>query len=75
MYPKINKTQLFDLKADPDELKDLSEDPQHGGTLKEMRARLQQQQQELGDKAPLSSTQPQPTEFDFSAVKRGAAKE
>jgi arylsulfatase A-like enzyme len=39
-YPKIDRTQLFDLKADPHELRDLSDNPKHGGTLAQLRSRL-----------------------------------
>lgn len=29
LYPQVNRRQLFDLAADPDELRDLAEDPAH----------------------------------------------
>ena len=34
-YPQVDKTQLFDLQNDPDELKDLSADPAHAPTSTE----------------------------------------
>jgi arylsulfatase A-like enzyme len=57
-YPKINKSQLFDLKADPLELHDLAADPAHADELKRMTALLEQSQQNFGDKQPLSTDHP-----------------
>ena len=39
-YPVGNRFQLFDLEADPLELKDLADDAAHGETLAELTARL-----------------------------------
>jgi arylsulfatase A-like enzyme len=39
-YPKAGRWQLFNLKADPDELNDLSTNARHGATLKELAAQL-----------------------------------
>jgi arylsulfatase A-like enzyme len=69
-YPQVNKTQLFDLKNDPDETKDLADDPKHAGKVKEMLALLAKQQQEYGDKQPLTVDNPQPAEVDLSFFKR-----
>lgn len=43
-YPKIDKKILYDLKNDLLEMKDLSGDPQYADKLKEMEAKLHQQQ-------------------------------
>jgi arylsulfatase A-like enzyme len=48
-YPQVNKTQLFDLPADPDELHDLSNDPQHAAVLTDLRGKLQTWQKDVGD--------------------------
>ncbi len=48
-YPKIDRVQLFDLRADPDEMSDLSADQSHAGTLREMLARLRAEQQSFDD--------------------------
>lgn len=48
-YPKIDRTQLFDLDADPDEMKDLAADPAHAGRLQEMMDLLKRHQAEFGD--------------------------
>ena len=39
-YPVIGKTQLFNLRTDPDELRDLAEQPENAATLAQLRARL-----------------------------------
>ncbi len=40
-YPKVNRTQLFDLQADPDELQDLSTNAKHRETRDQLKAALQ----------------------------------
>ncbi len=52
-YPKIEKFQLFDLRADPDELKDLSEDKAHAKPLADLRAAMAREQKLWGDTAPI----------------------
>jgi arylsulfatase len=41
LWPDFNKEQLFDLTADPKEVRDLADDPAHGQRLAETRARFQ----------------------------------
>jgi arylsulfatase A-like enzyme len=72
VYPRINKTQLFDLQEDPPETKDLSGDAAHQETLKRLVALLQESQERYGDKQSLTTDKPLPLEFDFSKVKRKA---
>jgi arylsulfatase A-like enzyme len=48
-YPKIGKVQLFDLAADPDELRDLSADPAHAARLAELSALLAEEQRRWGE--------------------------
>jgi arylsulfatase A-like enzyme len=50
-YPKVDRTQLFDLAADPDEVNDLSADPKHAAKVKELLALLAAEQKRLGDPA------------------------
>lgn len=57
-YPKINRTQLFDLEADPHETRDLSGEPGQTGRMEAMTARLAEAQGRWGDAAPLSSAVP-----------------
>lgn len=62
-YPHINKSQLFDLKNDPDELRDLSEDAASKPKLEELMTRLASLQKEFGDTLPLSTNEPAPMEI------------
>jgi len=70
VYPQINKTQLFDLLADPIEMHDLAADPAHAAELKRMTVLLKDMQGNAGDTQELSTSNPQPADFDFSVVKR-----
>lgn len=69
VYPKINKTQLFDLREDPGEMRDLAADPARAGEVKRLTALLKDWQEQLGDRQALTTDKPQPLEFDFSKVK------
>ncbi|MFN0084787.1 MAG: sulfatase-like hydrolase/transferase [Blastocatellia bacterium] len=62
-YPQVNVTQLFDLRTDPFELRNLAGDPAQAQRVAQMTAKLQQQQQRLGDTLPLTVTSPQPAAF------------
>lgn len=48
-YPRINKTQLFDLQADPWETHDLADDPQHADIKATLWRDLPTLQKEFGD--------------------------
>ena len=52
-YPRVNETQLFDLKNDPHEMNDLAEAPTHRSKVREMMDLLGRLQRELGDEARL----------------------
>jgi len=52
-YPRINRTQLFDLAADPDEVNDLAGRPSHRARVDELTVLLRKQQELYGDSAPL----------------------
>ena len=70
VYPQVNKTQLFDLSADPAELHDLAADPRHAEDVQRLTALLLAEQKLVDDTQPLSTDKPQPLEFDFSKVPR-----
>jgi arylsulfatase A-like enzyme len=53
-YPKINRTQLFDIQADPDEVRDLSGEAKHVGRVAEMMKLLGEWQKKVGDDLPLT---------------------
>lgn len=79
-YPEINKTQLFDLKNDPHETRDLAASPAQAGRISRLLATLEEWQQEFGDTLPLTSdhslredfTPPTPAELE--ALKQPARK-
>jgi arylsulfatase A-like enzyme len=60
-YPLIDKTQLFDLQADPHEMNDLAGKPDSEGKIKELTALLEKTRQEYGDNAPLQVANPAPS--------------
>jgi arylsulfatase A-like enzyme len=59
-YPLIDKTQLFDLQADPHEMADLAGKLEYAGKTKELTALLEKTRREYGDTAPLSVANPSP---------------
>lgn len=62
-YPQINRTQLFDLANDPDEIRDLSTDPQNADQVARLTRLLADWQQNVGDKQLLTVDKPRPAEF------------
>jgi arylsulfatase A-like enzyme len=71
-YTQINKTQLFDLQADPAELHDLAAAPSHAEELARMTALLIESQSQAGDTLPLTVAHPGPLEFDFDKARQAA---
>ncbi|MCC6393049.1 MAG: sulfatase-like hydrolase/transferase [Bryobacterales bacterium] len=64
-YPKINLTQLFNLRRDPYETRDLSTDSDQADRIEELTALMQQQQRLFGDTASLTSENPGQAEVDL----------
>ena len=50
MYPKLNKYKLFNLKNDPQEMKNLAADKKYSKVIKKLFTRFVRLQQETGDK-------------------------
>ncbi|WZO98216.1 sulfatase-like hydrolase/transferase [Isosphaeraceae bacterium EP7] len=71
-YTQVNKSQLFDLQADPSELQDLSADPSHADDLARMTALLVDSQARAGDTLPLIVASPGPLMFDFDKARHAA---
>jgi len=69
-YPQIDYTQLFDLNADPDELKNLAKDAGQAARIKEMTSLLEQWQKKVGDAQPLHVAETQPFEINLTGHKR-----
>ncbi|MBI4661614.1 MAG: sulfatase-like hydrolase/transferase [Verrucomicrobia bacterium] len=62
-YPRINKTQLFDLQNDPYELRSLADDSSQAGRIERLMSVLRDWQRKLGDTAALASDDPQNPAF------------
>jgi arylsulfatase A-like enzyme len=62
-YPQVDKTQLFDLRSDPDETADLAEKPEHAARIAALLALLQKEQKKYGDTVPLRVSDPKPAEW------------
>ncbi len=73
-YPLVDRTQLFDLTADPRELKNLATLPEHAAKLSEMTALLQKEMTSHADKAPLTVASPAPADWTPPVGKPGKKK-
>jgi arylsulfatase A-like enzyme len=62
-YPQINKTQLFDLEKDPNEITDLSMRPELAGQVARMTAMLAEEMRRHSDPTPVSSPTPRRAEW------------
>ena len=62
-YPLVDRTQLFDLAADPHELTNLAGKPEHAAKLAELTALLEKEMQRYGDTAPLKVANPRPADW------------
>jgi arylsulfatase A-like enzyme len=59
-YPQVDRTQLFDLVADPAERTDLSARPAHAARITAMNATLAAEMKRLDDPAELTVASPRP---------------
>ena len=73
-YPLIDKTQLFDLQADPHEMNDLAGNAEYAGKIKELTALLEKTRREYGDTAPLQVANPSPAAWTPPAPGSSPAK-
>lgn len=62
-YPAIDKTQLFDIVADPHEERDLAALPEHTERIKTLMAKLAELQKQYDDPYPLVHDKYQPAEW------------
>ena len=62
-YPHVNVTQLFDLRADPHELANLADKPEHAGKVQKMLALLRKEMASYDDTTPLHVANPKPAEW------------
>ncbi len=62
-FPRIGRTQLFDLAKDPHETKDLADDTKNEDRVIAMTEKLAALQKQFGDNAPLIVERPEKVEF------------
>ncbi len=62
-FPQIDKTQLFNLRRDPHEINDLSEDPSQSGRIEDLTAVMKSWQEDVGDSQPLMVASPKLSKF------------
>jgi arylsulfatase A-like enzyme len=59
-YPRVDRTQLFDLASDPLELSNLADQPRHAAKVAELTALLQSEMTRHADAHPLQVANPDP---------------
>jgi arylsulfatase A-like enzyme len=62
-YPQVDRTQLFDLQADPFETKDLSARPEHAERVQSMLGKLAAGMKADGDDDPLTAAKILPADW------------
>lgn len=65
-YPKVDRTQLFDLKADPHETTNLAGKPEHAGRVAELMESLKRELAGFGDTAAFEVANPQAADWSPS---------
>ncbi len=60
VYPAAKVTRLYDLTADPGEMRDLASDPAHTDRRRALYVRLRDLQREISDRLDLAAVFPQP---------------
>ena len=70
VYPPINHRQLFDLRADPNETRDLAADPKAAGEIERLTGLMKTWQAEVGDTEPLSVEKPKAKDISFDGYVR-----
>ena len=62
-YPLVDRTQLFDLQADPLELNNLADKPEHAAKIVELTALLTKEMASYADTFPLTVADSKPAEW------------
>ncbi len=70
VYPQINHRQLFDLRRDPDERRDLAGDSAHAATIERLTTLMKGWQERLGDRHPLEVAAPKTKAIHFDGYQR-----
>jgi arylsulfatase A-like enzyme len=71
-YPRLGHLQLFDLRADPHEINNLIDRPEHKGEVARLQALMRTWQTRLGDTATSPDTNTQPPRVDITGMAREA---
>jgi len=69
-YPKISHMQLFDLENDPDEMRNLVDEPSQADRVKGLLALMKTWQARVGDTLPLPSQNISPETIDLTGRER-----
>ena len=70
VYPPINHRQLFDLRDDAHETRDLAAEPGHEPEIARLTALMRSWQEKVGDEQPLTVKDPKPKEVRFDDFER-----
>ncbi len=62
-YPQIDRSQLFDLQSDPEEITNLAGDPAHAAKVAELMALLEKEMRQSGDTGVLKVANPKAAEW------------
>ncbi len=71
-YPQVNVTQLFDLRTDPFETRNLADNPEYANKINELLVAMKQEQEKYGDPLPLTSDSPKPAQVDIEFFKKNS---
>ncbi|HEV3344210.1 MAG TPA: sulfatase-like hydrolase/transferase [Pirellulales bacterium] len=74
LYPRVDRTQLFDLDNDPHEAANLAEKPEHAVRIAQLTASLASEMKAAGDRAELKIAKPEPAEWTPPAQGREQRK-
>lgn len=70
VYPQIHHRQLFDLRRDPLETRNLADDPRHAGEVERLTREMIAWQRRVGDSQPLVVPEPKSGEVSFDGYVR-----
>ncbi|HTL74490.1 MAG TPA: sulfatase-like hydrolase/transferase [bacterium] len=73
-YPQVDKTQLFDLRSDPKETKNLAYQPEYAAKVAELTTLLEKEMRSSGDIGVLKVAAPKPADW-FPPASMNANKE
>ena len=69
-YPALGHLQLFDLRADPHEITNLADRPDHAGEVSRLQALMRTWQSRLGDTVAIPAGNRQPAPVDLTGMAR-----